>query len=231
MTLMEFAEHYPRLYHMANQGSWATIQAWGLLSTTALLDKFEINGDQRHKIESCHRARSIEISHPKYGKVVIRDQAPMRPKSLEACLTGLSPRQWYELLNRKAFFWVSEARIDSLLNARLYRNRIHTVITLDTMSLLGAHCKNITLSPINSGSTLYVPQQRGTQTFRPISTYPFDQRRKARGLANAVAEVAVDYSVPDLLKHTLMVELRRGPDVIELLYERTRRNGPSRGAD
>ena len=40
-------ELYPRLYHMAHAGSWPMIQRHGLLSTTALLDLFEIGGERR----------------------------------------------------------------------------------------------------------------------------------------------------------------------------------------
>jgi len=38
---------FPRLYHMADRDAWPSIQRHGLLSTTALLDLFEIHGAQR----------------------------------------------------------------------------------------------------------------------------------------------------------------------------------------
>ena len=125
----------------------------------------------------------------------------MRESALEKCLDGISPREWYELLNRKAFFWANETRVRTLLAARLYRNDEHDVITVDTASLLAHHSGRVTLSPINSGNTLYNPPLRGRYTFRTIADYPFEERRKARGLANAIAEFAVDYSVPDLVTH------------------------------
>ena len=215
MNVNEFVQHYPNLYHMANSGTWESIRDHGLLSTAALLDRFEINGDERFRIESCHRPRSVEITHPRFGTAVIRDQAPMGESALHKCLDGISPREWYELLNRKAFFWVTEARVTTLLGARLYRNSEHTVITIDTASLLGQHADRATLSPINSGSTLYDPPLRGHYTFRPIPDYPFEERKKTRGLANAVAELAIDYSVPDLRAHTILVERRRGQQILE----------------
>ena len=42
---------YPRLFHMAEDGSLTSIQAHGLLSTTALLDLYEIGGPVRAAIE------------------------------------------------------------------------------------------------------------------------------------------------------------------------------------
>ena len=220
MTLDELVLHYPRVYHMANAGTWESIRQRGLLSTTALLDLFGINGGERYRIESCHRPISMEITHPEHGAVVIRDQAPMRESALERCLVGVCPRQWYELLNRKTFFWATEARVHTLLRARLYRDKEHTVITIDTASLLAQHGDRVTLSPINSGSTLYNPPLRGRHTFSTIADYPFDKRRRMSGLANAIAELAVEYSVPDLINHTIAVERRQRDRTLETLYSR-----------
>src|SRR5437867_11619031 len=111
MTIDQLVQHYPRVYHMANAGTWESIRGRGLLSTTALLDWFGVNGARRYQIESCHRPTSLEISHPQYGTVVIRDQAPMREGALRNCLDAMSPREWYGLLNRKTFFWMTEARV------------------------------------------------------------------------------------------------------------------------
>jgi hypothetical protein len=220
MTAEQLTTHYPRLYHMANAGTWESIRQRGLLSTTALLDLFGIDGEERFRIESCHRPRSVEIRHPQHGAVVIRDQAPMRESALEKCLDGVSPREWYELLNQKAFLWATEIRVQTLLGARLYRDTEHTVLTIDTASLLRKHAYGVTLSPINSGNTLYNPPKRGRHTFRCIAEYPFEERRRVRGPANAVVEVAVQHSVPDLSAHTILVERRRGGQVLETLYRR-----------
>jgi hypothetical protein len=213
----DFVGHYPRLYHMAQDGAWDSIRGHGLLSTSALLDLFEINGDLRRQIESCHRPKSVEIKHPLHGTAVIRDQNPMRERPLLKCLCDMSPREWYELLNRKVFFWVTEQRVEQLLGARMYRKSAHIVITLDTDSILKAHQSRITLSPINSGSTLYNPRPRGADTFLPLDEYPFENRRDKAGLARAVAELAVDYSVPDILNHVVCVDRRKENRVLEKL--------------
>jgi Family of unknown function (DUF7002) len=49
ITPEEFANHYPCLYHMAEANIWPSIEKHGLLSTTALLDLFEVNGNRRHR--------------------------------------------------------------------------------------------------------------------------------------------------------------------------------------
>lgn len=214
----EFALHYPRLYHMAEAGTWDSIRRHGLLSTTALLDLFEVHAHARRAIEVMHRPDSVTVSHPKHGSAVIRDQKPMRESALARCLQGMTPQQWYTLLNRRVFFWVTERRLTALLNARAYRARKHTVLILDTARLVQQHARRLVLSPINSGSTIYNPHERGRDTFLPFSRYPFAERRALRGVADAVAECAVIYSVPDICACTLSVEERRGTEVLETLW-------------
>lgn len=216
----QFALYYPRLYHMAEAGVWPSIQRHGLLSTVALLDLFEINDDRRRAILSEHRPESVTITHPVHGSAVIRDQKPMRESALRKCLRGMTPQQWYEMLNERVFFWVTPARVQTLLNARAYRNREHTVITLDTAGLVAKYASRMFFSPINSGSTIYNPQERGRETFRALQTYPFEERSRLRGRNNAVAEVAVIYAVPDLPEFTACVEHKQGTTTLAVLYKR-----------
>ena len=203
---------------MAHVGSWDSIQRWGLLSTVALLDLFGISGEDRQLIERAHRPESITIRDHDHGTAVIRDQKPMREGPLRRCLDGMSVEEWYTLLNGKVFFWVTEARLNTLLNAKPYRNRPHTVITVDTGELMTRHLHKATLSPINSGSTIYNPHPRGPDTFRSLDQYPFEERRRMRGLRNAVAELAVDYSVQDIREFALRIEDRQNSRVVRVIH-------------
>ena len=47
MKEADLLEHYPRLWHMAEDGSFKSIRKNGLLSTTALLDLYGISGEER----------------------------------------------------------------------------------------------------------------------------------------------------------------------------------------
>lgn len=190
---------------MAEPNSWPSIRKHGLLSTTALLDLFEIRGRLRTSLESQHRPLSVTITHPKYGTAVIRDQKPLREVPLAKCLIDMTPTEWFRILNGYVFFWVTRQRLDTLLKARAYRAKTHTVITVDSARLFETNARHVRLSPINSGSTIYNPRPRGANTFQPLSTYPFDERRRVRGLANAVAEVAVRHAVLDISKCVLTV--------------------------
>ena len=219
MQIDDLVSRYPRLYHMAEDGSWNAIQRDGLLSTGALLDHYQVDSDTRRRLYSQHRPESTTITHPVYGHAVIRDQKPMDDRGLERALQGaLTPKAWYELLNDRVFFWLTEERLNRLLSARAYRSRRHTVLTVDSDSLVRRYADQITLSPINSGCTKPMPQPRGLGTFRRIADYPFEamlQKRGARG--DPVVELAVDGGIPDIRDHVIRVERRHGSEVLEVL--------------
>src|SRR5262249_17330298 len=129
---------------------------------------------------------------------------PMSDKALKKCLLdGLTPSRWYEILNAKVFFWLSERRLRRLLGAKAYREFPQTVLTLDTKGIVESHRDRIALSPINSGSTIMNPRPRGNETFLPIQAYPFESWRKKRPLRDAVVELVVEGGVRDVMTHVV----------------------------
>jgi hypothetical protein len=207
ITSEEFIERYPRMWHMAEADSWDSIRKRGLLSTTALLDLFEIDGARRLALESARRPASVEIRHPAHGIAVIRDNIPLIEKVLARTLVGMTPREWYETLNRRVFFWVSEARLERLRNAPAYRAREHDILAVDTAALLTSHVDEVTLSPMNSGATHPgAKYTRGINTFQPMNIYPWDVRLK-KNRNEPVVELAVRYAVPDI--ETLITSVER----------------------
>ncbi len=85
---------------MAEGESWESIRRIGLLSTSALLDTFGVEGERRYDIESRRRQEIVKIEHPELGTALIRDNKPMQETALERCLQGMTPREWYEGLIR-----------------------------------------------------------------------------------------------------------------------------------
>jgi hypothetical protein len=208
---------FPRIWHMAEGGSWDSIRRHGLLSTSALLDLYGMDGDRRLALEARRRPDSVPIWGEGLPNAVIRDQKPMTDSALAKCLTGgMTPEEWFRILNKRVFFWPSRDRLHGLLNARAYRGRPQTVLTVDTASLVAAHRGRIELSPINSGATIYNPQPRGRSTFRSIADYPFEKRRMTRTSTKSVAELAVRDGVPDIIDHLVAVHRINGDDRQEL---------------
>ena len=116
------------------------------------------------------------------------------------------------MLNRKTFFWATLDRLKKMLNAGSYKYDQHDVLTVDTRKLLDRHRDHISLSRINSGAT-FGYARRGSGTFKSIEAYP-PVRRKTD-----VAEVVVDYHVPDVAEFTLYVERWRGHDCLKTIWK------------
>lgn len=222
MKASEIAENYPLLYHMAEAGSWDSISRHGLLSTRSLIDLFEVDGAARDAILRHRRPASVRLEHPVHGEAVVRDQIPLSESRLAACLTDMTLEEWLDALNSRVFFWLDEGHLETLLGARAYRDAEHDVVTVDTSLLLDRYAERVTLSPINSGATLYTPPRRGRNTFLSIADYPFDERRRARGLGNAIVELAVDGGVSDIRDVAVRVERRLAGGDGRLIWEHER---------
>lgn len=221
MLRSELTRLYPQLFHMAHEDAWPGILRHGLLSTEALLDLFEVHEPLRGRLLRQHRPASVTVSHPVHGTAVIRDQKPLHPAKLAACLQdGVRPSDWLATLNSRVFFWLQPERLERLLAARAYRGGNHLVLTLDTRRLLDAlPDAAVTLSRINSGSTVFRAVPRGPATFLSVSDYPHPHRAQALAAASDVAELCVSYAVPDVLAVAESAEVR-GPAGRVRLWQR-----------
>jgi hypothetical protein len=142
----------------------------------------------------------------------------MSDSGLERCLPRhLTPSDWYELLNAKAFFWLTENRLHRLTGARAYRDLEHDVLEADTRSLIRAHRNAIWLCPMNSGCTKPMPHPRDETIFRRISGYPYKHWCRKRPRGERVVELAVDHSVPDICDHVRRVVVKRGSSIIDVI--------------
>jgi hypothetical protein len=202
VTIDEFAAAYPQLYHLAEEGSWPSIERHGLLSVSALLDLFEVDGQRREELESRVRPEQVILRHELHGEVVLRDQKVLSETKLAACLVDMTPAEWIRLLNEHAFFWLDRSSLDGLLKAKEYRGRSHDVITFDTRSVLLSQVAGVYLSPINSGATLFNAPKRGRTTWRPLAIYDVLEKRKPQ-------ELLVPGGLPDVRKHLVRVETER----------------------
>jgi hypothetical protein len=205
----EFVEGYPTLYHMAEQAAWPSIQRHGLLSTAAIVDLFDPSPSVRDAVLSQVRDSSITLRRDGLDDVTIRDQLPLR--FLDACLQeGVSRQDFLDALNGRVFFWLTEQRLQRLLNAKAYRGRRHLILSIDTRALLAAYATKIELAPYNTGSA-HVPNapNRGPDVFTSLSDYPFAFWRGKRGRKGEhVVELTVRYSVPDVVAFIQRAELR-----------------------
>lgn len=218
MTQKEFCKHYPYLYHMAEADTWESIKKLGLLSTLALTELFEITGTEKRQLVSERRPESVQICHPKYGIVTIRDNKPLADKKLLKWLIEMSPREWYETLSRKVFFWTTKERLVTMLNARAYRNHKHTVITVDAALLIERNAERVTLTPINSGAMSFGGSPRGIGTFRTLDEWPDAEGPRSGKLIKPVVEVAVEHYISNMQDIAIRVDEMKGGRLVKRIW-------------
>ena len=219
MLLEKLIERYPYVYHMAEAGTWPSIQQRGLLSTTAALDVLGVSGAQREVLEGAHRPAMFSLHPGAPDNIVLRDQRPMPPGRLAQALPPhITTEQWYRLINSKVFFWVSTERLSRLLNS--YDAYEHDVLRVDTASLLGAHAARTFLCHMNSGNTLPIPHFRDPSIFKRIEDYPVNS---AGTPTKEVVELVVDYAVPDIARHVVEVSSVQGNQHLGVIWQTHRR--------
>lgn len=195
---------HPVLYHMADARNWESIRRYGLLSTSALLDRLGVSGEARTPVEAAHRPKTLALPAPD-GTVFVRDQHPLEPAALAACLDDVSPADWYKTLNARVFFWPTRDRLERMLKA--YGRSEQAIFEVDAKGLLGRHASETELSHINSGyaGSRYPAARRGRYTFVPLLEYAYSAKNK-------VAEVTVLDAVPNIFYMTQRVTFKHGRD-------------------
>ncbi|MCO8161105.1 hypothetical protein NJC38_02925 [Pseudomonas sp. 21LCFQ010] len=215
MDLDKLIERYPRIYHMAERGTWESIKQRGLMSTSAVLDHFSVAGSDRARFESEHRLMKMGVRAGDPSDIMLRDQKPMpEERLLRAIVDGTSPREWYELINNKVFFWAQEERLHVLLGARDYKSLEHDVLTLDSASFIPAYAEKIWLCHMNSGNTWPMPHRRGRGIFCRIPDYP---TKPSGAPVKEVVELVADYAVPDIERFVIEVRRMRGSEVLSVI--------------
>ena len=196
------------MYHLVDAGNWPSVQRHGLLSTQGLLRLTGLSPAARKRISTAQRLRHTVLS----DGVAIRDQLPMPADALRKCLIGMTPAEWYSLLNGMVFFWCDRDRLNRQLSACGERPQI--VLTLDTKRLLARHAQRVTITPFNTGNARRKPAIRGRATFVPYTTWLASAWRsesdalgvRERPSSHAPVELTVAGAVRDIAEFILNVE-------------------------
>ena len=154
-----------RIYHLAEAPNWPLIQRDGLLCANRLVDAASLDTASRKRLQL--EQRMVHTVLP--NGVRIRDQRPMPPAALEKCLCGMSPTDWYAIVNARVFFWIDPDRLNRQRAACSSRPQV--VIAVDTAALVAAHHEHVALTPINTGNARRKPARRGAATFVPYAQW------------------------------------------------------------
>ena len=194
---MSFFNSPGKLYHLSLATSSEQVMEHGLLSTSALLNRFAIYGQRRNVLERTRRAKREPITHPDYGTVYLNDQFPLFEGGLKKCLVDMSIEEWCLSLNRRVFFWAEEANLNSLVQAQKKKGYGGMLLSVQRKALHDAFGDQIELSPINSGNATRKAAMRGSAIFASVSAYPHSR----------VVEVTVPYEMKrtDLLTVQMII--------------------------
>jgi hypothetical protein len=213
MRIAELVGRHREVYHLAADGAWPAIQKHGLWSTEAIAR--DLPPDQAAALRG-HRPEIVEVDHPVLGRIVVRDQKLINMATLEKALPSLmSADDWLGILNRRVFFFPTDEAVERLRSSRAYKDGTHTVLIVDTESLLSAHRHRVELASINTGSATggRTPGKRARDTFQPIERFGVERPAELR-------ELSVLDRVTDIADHVIRVERRHGDGTREVLFER-----------
>jgi hypothetical protein len=196
-------------YHLVDERNWTSIQAHGLLSTKQLAAASGYDLGQLR----LHRAKGLILS----SGIRIRDQSPMPPAVLGKYLRdGLSPEDWYDLLNSKVFFWLDPDRLNR--QRRACGAAPQRVLVIDAARMLDKHGSRAAVTPINTGNAMRAAAPRGLSTFVPWARWTSDGwefekagRAASRPANHKPVELTIEDAVEDILDHVVeMIPLGAG---------------------
>ncbi|WP_181164423.1 DUF7002 family protein [Amaricoccus solimangrovi] len=209
MTPDQLAQRHPHLFHVTGVEAVPSVLERGLLCSADIVDQWEVPPEDRDALLSRRRPSPVPLSHPRFGRIVINDNAPLsEPKLARVLDDGLTPPEWLRMLNQRVFFFTDRKPLEALRGARLNEKRPKSVIVVDTRALAEAYGRQMEIAPINSGNTNYAAARRGLSTFAPLPQTDFSVWRTGRGRKNPdrIREVAVRGSVRDLARFVVDVQ-------------------------
>lgn len=197
----------PTVYHMVDARNWAAVRRDGLRPADMLADA-ALPSDEAVRL--CREWRAAEYVLP--SGAVLRDQRPMPPRALDACLAdGLAPDDWYALINMGVYFWVDRARLTRHAAAQ---SSPPMVLHFDAVALAERYRARSYVTAFNTGAACRRPAPRGPGTFVPLDDW---QHRgwaserptpvRGRRASHPIAELVMRCAIPDAMAFVHSVEL------------------------
>lgn len=184
-------------YHLAHKSNLESIRKYGLLSTSLLLNKIELEATRKMQIIEEHRPKNVILP----GGLVIRDQSPMPPNALSKVLPeGMVPSDWYRLMNSFLFLWPDRERVERHRHAHGGDAEL-VLLVLDAKKIIQDLPERVFVSPINSGFALRKAAPRSEKTFVPSAEWlatgwPQEGNGKRRPRSFLPVEIAIKDSLP-----------------------------------
>lgn len=193
----------PLVFHMVDEGNWASVAQRGLRSASSLIDELR-DAEQRASLKRTYRPSTLVLQ----TGCRLRDQRPMPPQCLARCLDQpLQASDWYALVNDRVFFWTSTERLQRHRAACL--DRAQVILAVNTEELMARHADEAEVTAFNSGNARRLPAKRGHRSFVPYQSWLESAwlKESATGLPprrpeHLPVELVVRDAVPEVLSMT-----------------------------
>ncbi len=187
-----------RIFHLADAENWPLIQRDGLRNTSELIEQAGLS-EREAQVFRSYRPHMMRLP----SGAIIRDQRPMPPSSLLRCLQdGLTPQDWYDLVNSKVFFWIDAGRL--LRHAAACAPRPQILVTVDARRLFECYAERAFVTAFNVGNARRRPAPRSQASFVPWRTWLSSRwasevlpGHRMRPPSHPPAELAVGGSIPN----------------------------------
>ncbi len=157
------------LYHLAETTNLASIQMYGLMSTERLAARVGWSTAEREAFLATHRPRDVVLPNGTF----IRHQAPMPPALLGPALhAGLTPADWYRIINGHVFFWFDRARMER--HRAACGGRPQTLLVFDATEVLRAYGERTFVARFNLGNARRRAVSRGVSSLVPYTRFVRD---------------------------------------------------------
>jgi len=188
MTLEYFLQYRPWVYHTTDKSSLAGIKRFGLQSAEEIVG---LTGADARVLLAQRREERRFLPDVEGCKFSLRDQKPMSDAALRKCLEfPLTPSDWYRLINKRVFFWVSPSTADALHSAKATHGSTQVLLKVDARAFLSKYYARAEVTTINAGYAGRRPARRGLATFTPLAKY--------ENGVKSIVELTIVGSVPDI---------------------------------
>ena len=190
------------VFHLLDERNWPSVQKQGLLSAQRLLENSK---EDSTELLRAHRPAAVRLSSGAW----LRDQRPMPPAVLARYLAdGVTPADWFALLNSKVFFWIDPERLNRQRLACGEARQI--VLVVDAARLLEKYATRARVTPINTGNALRAAARRNLSTFVPYDAWVASAwqherigGKKTRPDSHRPSELTIEGGVEDVMSYVV----------------------------
>jgi hypothetical protein len=174
MTPEQFLDRCKLICHVGPAGVWEQIAKHGFRSAEQLIMDADLPDAEREQLLSTPRREAVRL-HVHGDEVILRDQGPLLARNdVKSILeSGLDVSEWIHLLNRRVYFFATEAPLQKLRDKYIESDGAQDVIWLSPLKILEVEGIRLELASQNTGA---VARRNGPQktadAFLPLYRFP-----------------------------------------------------------